>query len=413
MALNERISMEAVLKALQRIQLQLDANAVRITDVIKELGGVRAELKAVQNEVQTVKEKVEEYSGILAAQKKVLLTIEEKQEPRTLDTDLGRVLEKLEALHSLPDCRQTVADLESRLKQSIESSRDSYLTVLKQHEVSQQVNLEQQVKTLAEAARESQLKTSEVVRETQVNFLREREQEKTERMLRGLNLRVVGIPEDDQEDTKAVISSFLTDTLKVAPVTVENAMRIGRTDKGPRTIVIRFSSLDDRNKVLGNRSMLRGKKIWLDPDLTRAQAEDKKKELVKDLWTSADVIILTETWEYCETSGITIPEFSRVAAVWNMKRFCRGRGFGGIAIYIRQNLGLDFEGIPVEEVGEVPWHQEMTVPWARISEDTGVNRLTEHFLRLEDWAGYSGCLQSYFGGAHTHGYGIGGSIEPG
>ncbi|KAL3677233.1 hypothetical protein R1sor_027181 [Riccia sorocarpa] len=228
--------------------------------------------------------------------------------------------------------------------------------------------------------------------------------------------------------------------------------------------------------------MLRGKKIWLDPDLTRAQAEDKKKELVKvreatndgwiaylrdgravvtDLWTSADVIILTETWEYRETSGITIPEFSRVAAVWNKKRFCRGRGFGGIAIYIRQNLGLDFEvecldpekhfiglrfgsdntlaflfaayyppwdspsysadmregdgpmlhlakeilkikdlgpvwvcgdfnsrsrtaqGIPVEEVGEVPWHQEMTVPWARISEDTGVNRLTEHFLRLE------------------------------
>ncbi|KAL3677275.1 hypothetical protein R1sor_027223 [Riccia sorocarpa] len=58
------------------------------------------------------------------------------------------------------------------------------------------------------------------------------------------------------------------------------------------------------------------------------------------LWDNADVIILTETWEYRGAEGLEIPGFSRVITVWNEKKGGKGRGYGGIALWTRDGLGL-------------------------------------------------------------------------
>ncbi|KAL3681182.1 hypothetical protein R1sor_024138 [Riccia sorocarpa] len=64
-----------------------------------------------------------------------------------------------------------------------------------------------------------------------------------------------------------------------------------------------------------------------------------------ELWQKADIIALTETWEYHDGEGLEIPGFSRLASVWKMKRFDKGRDFGGLAVWSHDGLGLDADGM--------------------------------------------------------------------
>ncbi|KAL3696404.1 hypothetical protein R1sor_010480 [Riccia sorocarpa] len=59
----------------------------------------------------------------------------------------------------------------------------------------------------------------------------------------------------------------------------------------------------------------------------------------KDLWEGADMITCVETWETQETMGLEIPRFTRVVSVCNDKRSKKGRGFGGIIVWIRVGIG--------------------------------------------------------------------------
>ncbi|KAL3700050.1 hypothetical protein R1sor_018072 [Riccia sorocarpa] len=112
-------------------------------------------------------------------------------------------------------------------------------------------------------------------------------------------------------------------------------------------------------------------RIWLEPDLTPAQALEKKKELEKvkkandegwvaylhkgravittrkreprELWEAVDIIACVETWETQSTTGIAIPGFRRVATVCNEKKKKQGRGFRGIVVWGRSELDMEME----------------------------------------------------------------------
>ncbi|KAL3696399.1 hypothetical protein R1sor_010475 [Riccia sorocarpa] len=205
---------------------------------------------------------------------------------------------------------------------------------------------------IVEAMEEKFKSYADVARSTQKDWLEAQEREREARMSRRKNLRVVGLLEEEAEDTPVRVASFFKEVLKVNSPVVEQATRIGRSDKGARTILVRFRSTEEKAVVLNNRSMLKGHRIWLDEDLTPAQTAAKQKELLKvreannagfiaylrDGCAVSDVLLLAETWETGEQSKVDIIHFTRLTSVWNHKG--RGRGHGGIAVWVRQGLRL-------------------------------------------------------------------------
>ncbi|KAL3687811.1 hypothetical protein R1sor_014120 [Riccia sorocarpa] len=167
----------------------------------------------------------------------------------------GQGTVKAAQIASLPDLNQVMLDMEGRLKGIVEDTRAS-----------------------------------------QATLVREREDEQTARYTRRLNLRVVGLEELEEEDTKAIILTFFRDTLRVHTTGIEQAIRVGRNDKGQRAILVKFSSLEDRSLVLSNRSMLKGLRIWVDPDLTPSQMTEKNREFqrVKSAWAEGFVAYMRD-----------------------------------------------------------------------------------------------------------------------
>lgn len=55
-------------------------------------------------------------------------------------------------------------------------------------------------------------------------------------------------------------------------------------------------------------------------------------------FVEADILLLTETWEFTGNALPTLAGFECLGSVFNHRRFNTGRGFGGIAIYIRSHL---------------------------------------------------------------------------
>ncbi|KAL3700003.1 hypothetical protein R1sor_018025 [Riccia sorocarpa] len=121
----------------------------------------------------------------------------------------------------------------------------------------------------------------EVARESQTTLIREQEEERVARAARNLNLQISGLTESEEEDTLDTARRFLREDLKVASPQLIRASRVGRNDKGSRTILLRFTSMEGKNVVLGNRFMLKGKHIWIDSDLTPQPVDAKRKEVQK------------------------------------------------------------------------------------------------------------------------------------
>ncbi|KAL3687769.1 hypothetical protein R1sor_014078 [Riccia sorocarpa] len=62
----------------------------------------------------------------------------------------------------------------------------------------------------------------------------------------------------------------------------------------------------------------------------------------RDLWKCADLMAFVETWEWQE-SEMVISGFSKVCSVWNQRRFARGRGFGGLGVWMRESTRMQVE----------------------------------------------------------------------
>ncbi|KAL3700657.1 hypothetical protein R1sor_018679 [Riccia sorocarpa] len=136
-------------------------------------------------------------------------------------------------------------------------------------------------------ALEGRLKTyTEVASEAQSVALQEREEERLARQARSLNIRISGLEELEGEVIKEVVAGFFEDTLRVSSPGFSEATSLGN----------------------------------------------------KDLWEKADIVTLVETWDTSDNTVAEIDGFTRVASLWNPKRFSKGRGFGGLAVWVRNGI---------------------------------------------------------------------------
>ncbi|BBN18912.1 hypothetical protein Mp_8g06530 [Marchantia polymorpha subsp. ruderalis] len=122
---------------------------------------------------------------------------------------------------------------------------------------------------------------AEAIKSAHISFCQEQEIENTNQFARRNNVRISGQPESDKEEVKSVVTKFLVETLDVPNADVAQALRIRTMGTQPRAIIVKFNDQTQRDTALANKAVLKGHRIWLDPDLTPLQAEARRKELAK------------------------------------------------------------------------------------------------------------------------------------
>ncbi|BBN19332.1 hypothetical protein Mp_8g09740 [Marchantia polymorpha subsp. ruderalis] len=141
-------------------------------------------------------------------------------------------------------------------------SQASTVTTPALHEVVE--TLELKMKSYAEATKSAH-----------ISFCQEQEIEKANQFARMKNVRISDLPESEKEEVKSVVTKFLTETLDVPNPDLAHAYHIGNKGAQPRAIIVKFVDQAQRDMAL------RGRRIWLDPDLTPLQVEARRKELAK------------------------------------------------------------------------------------------------------------------------------------
>ena len=100
------------------------------------------------------------------------------------------------------------------------------------------------------------------------------------------NLRFEGITESNSENweqTQFKIKKLLHEKFDMPNVPIERAHRLkkipGQNNAIPRTIVVRFNSFDDREKILRNARVLKNTNIFVNEDLSDATAKSRKEKI--------------------------------------------------------------------------------------------------------------------------------------
>ncbi|KAL3700021.1 hypothetical protein R1sor_018043 [Riccia sorocarpa] len=258
---------KVVLKLKRNVEEQASDSGRQFGSLVSKLEDQRLAVKLQQEvtkQIALTTDKLEKQSLGMALQVKVLLeTVEEQRDKLAISSsDQTRELGKL---------REVVLQTSPAKTDSIQQAITELDTKLHTY-----------VKDLGDSVRVGAVRSfAEVTRATHTAVILEQEKEKLAREARSLNLRVVGFSEDDGEDVKASIIKLFQETLRVTDPTVEQAYRVGKGENRPRAVLVRFATTEGRGEVLANRGQLKGLRIWIDPDLTPAQQEDKRRELQK------------------------------------------------------------------------------------------------------------------------------------
>ena len=106
---------------------------------------------------------------------------------------------------------------------------------------------------------------------------------KVERYTRKNNFRIIGYPEEKDENVKTIVKKILTTKLGIEEVEVERAHRDGKVYKGkgtprPRHILVKLLRYSDKVKIFkGWRTCLKDESYKVVDDLTKFDYEEKKR----------------------------------------------------------------------------------------------------------------------------------------
>ncbi|CAM6091077.1 unnamed protein product [Calypogeia fissa] len=138
--------------------------------------------------------------------------------------------------------------------------------------------MEEKLRTYAEAAKQSHMEFLQA-KEEEKRLL---EEEQRNQQARANNCKLSGLVEMEKENTKEVVTHFFQTQLKVHETIILQAYRIGQKKNDlPRPILIKFGAQSEKARIMANRSMLKGERIWLDDDLTPTQVQARKIQLEK------------------------------------------------------------------------------------------------------------------------------------
>ncbi|KAI4466569.1 l1 transposable element-related [Holotrichia oblita] len=101
------------------------------------------------------------------------------------------------------------------------------------------------------------------------------------------NLRIFGVPEEANEDTKVLVSKFCKDKLKlnVGPELMDACHRLPAKEQQQRPIIVKFHDRATKANVCSRKQELRGTKFVIREDLTRTRhllMVEAKKSMVID-----------------------------------------------------------------------------------------------------------------------------------
>ena len=116
----------------------------------------------------------------------------------------------------------------------------------------------------------------------------EAEMNAPQRYTRGFNIRILGVPEDDEENCITWVENLLHDHFSTEGSIIENAHRVGTANRGkPRQIIVLFISRTTRRTVMSNaREKLQGSPYRFTDDLTPRDLQEKRRltPLMNDLF---------------------------------------------------------------------------------------------------------------------------------
>ncbi|KAI4456698.1 l1 transposable element-related [Holotrichia oblita] len=150
------------------------------------------------------------------------------------------------------------------------------------------------------------------------------------------NLRIFGVPEEANEDTKVLVSKFCKDKLKfnVGPELMDACHRLPAKEQQQRPIIVKFHDRATKANVCSKKQELRGTKFVIREDLTRTRhflmVEAKKKYGNRSVWSNN---VVAETW-----LDNAIPNESLHIQGYLVVRKDRVTRGGGVCIYIRESL---------------------------------------------------------------------------
>ncbi|KAL3686377.1 hypothetical protein R1sor_008951 [Riccia sorocarpa] len=263
------------------------------TDDLSKLRGIIGDLDCIKTEVKEIRGDRQAMDRLNSGVQDVRLELEQLREKvevvaSTTSQSTGDVRLLQETLQNCQQRLETSADdyigqlktleqgVDSRLTQCVQTT-EAYaheLTALR-HSVDQgkcagtSVNAPAlDINQLTETIEARMHSYADVARSAQTEAIQEHEREKTARTARRLNLRIVGIEEQDGEEPKTTVMEFFRNSLEVANPKVESVIRIGSKDRGPYGPVWIMGDLN------GQTGETQSREVRLDGDLTRGGMED-------------------------------------------------------------------------------------------------------------------------------------------
>ncbi|KAL3693852.1 hypothetical protein R1sor_007503 [Riccia sorocarpa] len=347
------------LRTWSKVSKQLDDVSKLLTLVYGEVGSVKTALADLQIDVHKLHVRLDEVD-ITKSQIELV-----KSDCSGLQLELGKCTAKIDELATV-----SITNFE-QIKTSVERPHAEIGTPVIPDFNQAMVALETSLCSYVEKSKE-----------TQVAALEDHGKEIQARATREFNLRTVGLSEDATEDTREMIDRFLKNTLKVTSPRVERAVRVGRNDAGPRT-VLRTSA---RGQGFG------GIRVWArESKVTKVEVQytDVLKQFVVLRVTSKNqhaFLIIT----YFAPPGAPIyansVDESPYVALTSEVAKCQQTG----PVILVGDFNCRISSAQREDLGDhgAGWRTENTMdPWKRTSEDKECNQFANGFLSLASVCG--------------------------
>lgn len=144
--------------------------------------------------------------------------------------------------------------------------------------------------------------------------------EKAEREKRRANVIIRGAAFKG-ENLKAEVEEFFSQEMKLR-VQVKKAMGLRREDNSGGAMLVVMGSLEEKQKVMRNRALLKGSRIYVDDDLTKTERgihkkiwQQAKEEEAKGNWVKRGymkLVVNGQCWRWNEReSRLEVPNFRR------------------------------------------------------------------------------------------------------
>lgn len=149
--------------------------------------------------------------------------------------------------------------------------------------------LNDRVNKLEETVESLQNQVSLLQRECRLTAMKANDNEQYSRRH---NVRIVGFPEEKDENCVEKVTKFCTETLKLslASTDIDRAHRVGKpSDDKHRAIIVRLQSHRHKIDIMKTRRSLKGTNVFINEDLTKENqklfSEARKLPNVKPAWT--------------------------------------------------------------------------------------------------------------------------------